>query len=456
MPVIHGQNHLRRVRIEGQDPVEAGASSSSQPAQQVHEVEAPSAHHESAAVGAGARAALHGLATVTQRPPRVRGWKKAVMTALIGISVLGPALGASAQRPMVRSLGDRPDRVEIHATGPPPPAPEVPSFLMARPHAKPPEHPAPTTTAPTTTAPTVTVVDPIPAGPHQGLPDTLFTLSDGAAVTHGSDPGDFYCEHAFYTTTTVARAGGTSILTDKQGEVLTAFLHNPSDDFTYDASKTPVQAERHKDRREIIGAAIRGYYETAKPQIGDGPFRMLITGYGEWGGVVNNPTGDFVAHRENIDAAVQKAFGDSLVDPFGKVLIDKDGVIELRYRIRDEASGNQRIVRITAAQLAVADEAIDGGPKSLQHLIDKQRPHAVLSMGVAGGSSTFLAEFHADNGGLGVKNGKPAHDDSKQPDTNTPDNYSLARALEAAERARNPHDGLRPVTSIAGGAGGGG
>src|SRR4029077_13594948 len=96
-------------------------------------------------------------------------------------------------------------------------------------------------------------------------------------------------------------------------EPLTGFLHNPSDSFTYDASTTPVQSERHAERAQVVGATIRGYFEQARDQIGDKPFKMLLTGYGPWGSVVNNPTGDFVAHKENVDAAMKAAFGSALI-----------------------------------------------------------------------------------------------------------------------------------------------
>jgi len=211
------------------------------------------------------------------------------------------------------------------------------------------------------------------------------------------------------------------VLDDDRGEPMTSFLHNPSDQWT-DQSAAAPQDERHADRRQVVGAAIKSYYEMAKPQIQDQPFRMLITGYGEWGDVRNNPTGDFVSHRENIDAAVKDAFGDNLLD--GKLLSSKGDVDEYRYRLKDGG-----IVRITAAKLPVADDAIDGGPKSVQNLIETQKPQAVLSMGVAGGAATFLAEFHCDDGGLSMKDGKYVHDDGKNPERNEPDNYSLGRAL---------------------------
>src|SRR5438067_4611906 len=94
-----------------------------------------------------------------------------------------------------------------------------------------------------------------PAGPHEGLPDVMLKLGNGMTVAHGSDPGDFYCEHCFFTATEAANAPGASVLKDVDGEPLTSFLHNPSDDATSIDAPVADQAARHADRRDVIGAA---------------------------------------------------------------------------------------------------------------------------------------------------------------------------------------------------------
>ena len=398
MPVeLRGRSHLRRVHID--KPVDVSpASVSAETAKTAVVSDVPKAHVALSKPGAGSHAALVGLRVVDS--PRKPGWsfRQAVAGALVGLHVLGN-LAPQARDPQT--------------TAPPHNELVLPSLPVAG--------------------------GPPVAGAHAGLADTLLTLTSGMRVTHGTDPGDFYCEHAFFTSSVEASSPGSSVLKNNSGEVLTAFLHNPSDAFTYDKAKTPVQRERHAERRQIIGAAIRGYYDDARGQIGDAPFRMMITGYLQWGSVVNNPTGDFVAHHANIDAAMKAAFGDALMTPHGK----GNGTV-LEYKIFD--AGKIRKIDIDAVALPVSDDAINGGPQSLQSEMAQFKPHAVLSMGVAGGSPTFLAEFHADNGGLSLVNGKQAHDDGKEPDKNTPDNYSLARALIAGSKLFNPHDGvLRPA-----------
>lgn len=386
--------------------------------------------------GLGAKAALAGLAAVNQQGWH---WRAAVAGALLGLSMLGgqgaPLVGNGGPqtRVLLSAAQGRTERAR-------PSAFEAPrsSLVDARVLAQQ-EHVVAAIDRPTAK----------PAGPmvargleRGALPTTLATLVSGMKVVHGTDPGDFYCEHAFFTTTADALRPGSSVLRNHSGEVLTGFLHVPSDVFTGardDANK--VQSQRHAERREVVGAAIRGFYEDAQPQIGDGPFRMLVTGYLQWGSVVDNPTGDFVSHQENVDAAMKTAFGADLLTKQGKVLEsvkDVHGMSrdQLQYLVRDASSSTgERVVLIDAARLPVADQAINGGSSSLQTLMCALQPHAVMSMGVSGGSSSYQAEFHADDGGLHTDaSGNIVHDDSKSPSTSHTDNFSLGRAIHRGQR----------------------
>jgi hypothetical protein len=379
----------------------------------------------------GTKAALHGLDLVKTK--KKKSWRACVASALLGLSIIGGISPGKAHAPTLlnhqtpigsmldvqRARGPPPLTAQIgerHAEqpGPPPPPPPDVPFTIAR-------------------------------EPQISLPDTLLQLPSGIRVTHGTDPGDFYCEHAFFTSTTEAFAKDTSIVRNQFGEVLTGFLHVPSDEFTYDASKTPVQSERHRERRDVVGAAIRGYWEQARAQIGDGPFRMLLTGYGTWDGVVNNPSGDFTKHKENIDAAMLRAFGDSLVSTSGKILRESESgdsvVRRISYNIRNPITGAPNKVIIEAVRLPVTDDAINGSPHSLQARIGDFRPHAVMSMGVSG-SGDYKAEFHADDGGLALKDGTQAHDGARTFTRAHPDNRSLARAIHLGSKA--------PVTTTSG------
>jgi pyrrolidone-carboxylate peptidase len=267
-----------------------------------------------------------------------------------------------------------------------------------------------------------------PAGAGRaGLPEILLQ-TPRATVRHGDDPGDFYCEHAFFTASTAAHAPGSSIATNAEGEKLVGFLHVPGDDAAYRAESVADQAARHAGTREVVGAALRGYVEDARRQ-GNTPTRVLLTGYEPWGSIQNNPTGDFVTHRENIDAAMRQGFGRLLVSSEGRRVGGDDHADIWSYRVRDPATGKQSEVQVEARRLPVTDEAINESTRSLSQAIARFRPHGVLSMGVHGGRE-FLAEHHADDGGLRVgEDGQQRHDPHATSTRAHPDNHSLGRAI---------------------------
>jgi len=278
-----------------------------------------------------------------------------------------------------------------------------------------------------------TVIAPIaPLSPREGLPEILFSRK-GAKVEHGTDPGDFYCEHLFFSAQTEAAKPGSSVQKNARGEALVGFLHVPHDaHLSGDASDTYTEAARHAGTRKVVGAALRGYFEDALPNVKSGPIKILLTGYGPFDWIKNNPTGDFTTHVENIDAAMKEAFGKRLLSSGGRLLKKKsvEGVESraYEYRVKDSVSSKERTVIIEAHRLPVDDHAIDGAdPRSIQKAIARLEPHAVLSMGTAPGEA-FRAEFHADSGGM-TTGGAPHHVPDAPATVSLGDNYSLARAL---------------------------
>lgn len=317
--------------------------------------------------------------------------------------------------------------------------------------------PAPTTAAPTTSststataaggaaiAPTdvfdssprpAPIDDPLfPA--RTSLPDVLYT-SANAKVVHGTDPGDYYCEHMFFSTQGAAAQPDSSVLRNRRGEPMVGFLHVSGDRWTSGGDDYTL-AQRHAGTREVIGSAIRGYYDEAARTVPDGPVRLLLTGYDTFMSTSNNPTGEFVSESENVDAAMREAFGDRLLTPQGERLTQTPlYAAQLRYRVRDLAPGTEREVVVCTRKFPVDDTAIDGAhPGCVQTLIKDFKPHAVISMGVTGWSED-KAEFHADSGGLHLTP-LPHHDDAARPLVSMPDNYSLARAIYLGTQARNP------------------
>ena len=270
---------------------------------------------------------------------------------------------------------------------------------------------------------------------HAGLPEVLLTTKGGVAVNHGTDPGDFYCEHMFFSAQTSSLKPGSSIVANSEGEKLVGFLHVPRDNWSEGAGGPYTQEQRHGGTREVIGAALRGYFDAAAPQVGNDPVRMLVTGYGAFDSMTDNPTGDFVTHSENLDAAMKHAFGDNLVTPQGKRIAGEGDDATYQYQVKDPVSGRERSVILEAVRMPVTDDAIDGAsPRSVQKTIDAFKPHAVISMGVNPGGTTYLAEHHADDGGIRNEAGRQVHDGSEGARLNLSDNYSLPRAIFGGPR----------------------
>lgn len=270
------------------------------------------------------------------------------------------------------------------------------------------------------------------ATPHAEIPAKLLDIP-GSPVEHGTDPGNFYCEHAFFTLQRFATEVG--IKKNAHGEPLCGFLHVPNDaDCGASPTATIDPAKRYAAHRKVVGAAVQGWFQALKASAHD-PIKILITGYGPFQSITNNPAAGFVSHRDNLDAAMKAAFGTALIGKKGKLLSDRVGgspadTMALRYRVNDQ--GRVREIVIVAEQLKVADVALDNGdPGSLVGALKAVKPDAALALGVHGGP-TFLAEHHADDGGLVIDaQGKAKHDDNKQPTTAFLDNYALARAIHA-------------------------
>ena len=274
-------------------------------------------------------------------------------------------------------------------------------------------------------------VDGAPTGAGGAIERPLFPERGGpllrtphACVVHGDDAGQFYCEHAFFCAQREAVAPGSHVVENGQGERLVGFLHVPRDEAATLPGPTTSQRQRHQGTRDVVAAALRGFVDDVSGR-GHEIVRVLLTGYLQWGEVKNNPSGDFVAHVENLDAAVAQAFGAHLL---GSALrVDGDDRSDTwRWRLQDN---RPRELEINALRLSVDDDAINGGPRSLQAAMRAFLPHVVLSTGVHKGT-LWIAEHHADDGRLGERDGLLVHDDDAVARTVMADNWALPRAIQ--------------------------
>jgi pyrrolidone-carboxylate peptidase len=275
------------------------------------------------------------------------------------------------------------------------------------------------------------------------LPAQLMKTSNGVGVKHGDDAGDFYCEHTTWLLLENGKSPTTSLVRDQggRGDPMCGFLHLPSDPATFEPPTQPPAydlAQRHANTRQVVGAALRGFYDQVAPQVPkgphDAPIKLQLTGFGPFESVQNNPTGEFVSNRSNIDAALDYAFGPNLVrgaDGQPAVTETAFGPDKLyEYRVRDPNTHQERRVQILAAKMDVADTEIDNGPLSLQHKLATFKPQAALSMGVYPGETEFRAENRADTGGMKRAPGGGWKEVSGAPAKNdTGHNYALARAI---------------------------
>ncbi|MCK6551427.1 hypothetical protein L6R52_36665, partial [Myxococcota bacterium] len=261
--------------------------------------------------------------------------------------------------------------------------------------------------------------------PARSLPEVRYDSADA---------GDFYCEHVYFTANEVARAPSSSVVSNASGEPLVGFIHIPEDAAaTRPPPRTTTASElaaRHGRTREVVGAAIAGYVHDVAAARTEGPINVLITGFGTFGSYTNNPSGEFVSNRANLDAAMESAFGARLV---GRPPPGADLGQPLTYRVQME-DGSTREVRVRALALPVSDDALDPArPGSLPHEMATFQPHAVISMGLRPGTQThYDVESRADAGGLRRDGARRVHDDAARRPDEGYRNRSLERAIEWA------------------------
>ena len=226
--------------------------------------------------------------------------------------------------------------------------------------------------------------------------------TSSARVVESDDPGGFYCEHCFYVAQRAA-ADVDSVVVDR-GAPLVGFLHVAKDDASASADVVGDQAARHTDTIAVIAAVLQEWLPLVENQArldNHEPMSVLLSGYGEWGTVKNNPTGDLVRHAENLDAIADAVVGGVFIRPL---------------------------------VLAVDDTAIDGGAASIQAAIIRHRPHVVISLGMHSTGADHFAEHHASDRGLVETTGGFRRDPERPARRRLPSNRALAHALLRARR----------------------
>ncbi len=262
--------------------------------------------------------------------------------------------------------------------------------------------------------------------------DVPSVLVNQPKVVVGDDPGGYYCEHVFYTALKAA-ATCPGIVRDRWNDPLVGFLHIPGSRDRWLRADSPAHgspvdsASRHRGTRRVVGLAIAGYVaEIALSAPEDEPVRLLITGFGPFAAVVDNPTGHFVLGRDNLDAAMGVAFGRRLLTTKGEpAVIEPQMPTIWQYRVRSN-DGRERRIWLGTVRLTTDDTAMaaDHPTSIVTAMAGSFQPQAVLSLGVARKARTFIAEHAASDRNL--SNG--CHME-KAADERLPSNFALARAL---------------------------
>jgi hypothetical protein len=290
---------------------------------------------------------------------------------------------------------------------------------------------------------------------HAKISLSVKDLTGESKVTFekGSRPIASYCAAIQSAAETAAEKVGT-VKTDEAGDKLVGFLHIPMDQFTLkdksvaqfidrcrqnianlaepekeNLSKAitsfaldmgiPISVDlgklksydRHRENREVIGNAIKGYFEEARQGSSDREITIFLGGFtGKFGEgsarVVDNPSGDFIEGDKNTILAIQEAFGDSA--SFQKK--SPDG--SLSFEIVSD-SHEVTILKIKTKGFTTNPETLDpNSDHSVFKAISDCKPNAILLTGVSsykhksdGINSTYIVETeirpnlltHSDN-----------------------------------------------------------
>ena len=216
-------------------------------------------------------------------------------------------------------------------------------------------------------------------------------------VSH--DAGGYYCEHVYFLASKeVEKSGGKA-----------HFLHLRKDEISTlkSASSNEVNdPSRYVDIVAALEKILRHFRDQKKT-------RFLITGFGPFRDIINNPSGQFLQ---------QKALVQNLMH---KVFSIETQMHELGFY------AEQNNIALFGELLAVSDDALSqNDPRSIQALITKHRPEIVISMGVGG--EEMRAETVASDRNLLKKGARYQHVDDGSPEkTRFTRDYTLASILDS-------------------------
>ena len=111
-----------------------------------------------------------------------------------------------------------------------------------------------------------------------------------ATVVHGDDPGDFYCEHAFFSGQQAAAAPGSAVATNGsgwpplgqasgQGHVAVVKLllaHGADANQTFSGGRTALMCAAQQGHAEVVTALLGGAADAAATINGQTAFDLAV------------------------------------------------------------------------------------------------------------------------------------------------------------------------------------
>lgn len=241
-------------------------------------------------------------------------------------------------------------------------------------------------------------------------------------VRESDDAGRYYCAHSLYLAHELAREAEAPLVHDERGRPFAGFLHVPADPQATGAPAVPDE-ERHERTRAVVGAALAGWLPALAARTDDDELRVLVTGFGAFREVTDNPTGAFVRARANGAAALRLGLGEALVE-----LDEEEGGLRARVAVGEQL----RTVALHLVPLPVDDRCLaPDGEGSLRAALLHTRAHAWLGLGACR-SSCYRVEVAPSDVGLVRVQGRWRHDGEAPARTTLPRNRSLLEAMYAS------------------------
>jgi hypothetical protein len=252
-------------------------------------------------------------------------------------------------------------------------------------------------------------------------------------VRESTDAGAFYCAHSFFLAN--QHVGKARVARDQEGDPMIGFLHVPPDPWTLGGEGEPgARAGRHDDTIRVVAAALRGWVQQLdeRPLADDragGEVTLLVTGFGPFRDVVDNPTGalcsDSFALRRALDLALPDRASSCVDSPVDVARAHDLGVVKSFAFL----PSGQREVTVLHRSLDVEDPTLAAtGAHALRPLLDATSADAWLGLGVCR-SRHFRVEVRPTSAGLELGGPEPAHAKGAPAVVTLPDNRSLCRAI---------------------------